>query len=431
MSKSQFRHDVKRGNGQAYLTILNSTDREYYKNELLGACLRVDTLNTQDEPGRADYLYKMIKLFSDSHFYENAIIDKLKSPGTEYSLFFQLTDLLTLFGRDGHRNALEHLWALYHQMKETLLKSKVPWKHTNEKFDQLAICLDQIEGFTAFERITSDFLEIRKNTNLNYFDLIPFYFFASSKYGRSRVRNYLKERGLADQIETNNDKGKTPILEPEFSLKTFLDQTDQLTNLKLKLYAKKLSPEELDSIFEKIKVEPDPDKKLQLIRIFSFNNHPIDVQYLFDLLDQRTTDLSFQIYSILLSRPSSLVYNYSKSRLNDPNFFLEALTLMCASFDHDDESFLVKIVMDIKDKYDLHHVYSSALLELLERDPRAPKSLLFHYYQESTCSECRYKLVKIMGKRKLLTEREIKVLLHDCNEKTVNYALKISDRYKQ
>jgi hypothetical protein len=429
VSKSRFNHDIKRGNGQAYLTLFEANDRNYYKNELLKACLRVDTLSTQDEPGRADYLFRMIELYNEVDFFESAIIARLKNPGVEYGLFFQLTDLLTLFGKAGYHKSHLHLWSLYHQMNESILMNRLPWRFGNEKFEQLAGCIEQIEGFSAIEKITDDYLKIRMSTTLRYFDLESFYFLASFRYGKSIVRKHLKQRGLDDQIWSTRIKSTQNERISGLSFQEYVEHPEQNNIGQIMRLAKLMSPAELDRLFLMVKTEPDYNRKLSLLKIFGYNTHPIDMQYVTDLLHQGNNETPNELYQVLSKRPSLLVYNYFKNGLCEPEYHLNILILMCISFNHDDEDFLIKAVKSIKDKYDLHQLYSYALLDLFDRDPKAPKALIEHYYHEGICSYCRLRLVKTMHRRKLLGANDIKVLLNDCNSETVEFARKIFIRY--
>lgn len=173
VSKSKFNHDVKRGNGQAYLILLNAKDRENYKNELLKACLRCDTLNAQDEPGRADYLYRMIRLYPDPGYFEAKIIEKFNDPTMEYGLFGQLSDLLTFMAKEGSHKALDHMWALYDILIDRM-KNDMSSPEIESNLDHLAVDLDQILGFTAFEKIAQDYVDINMMLDLHDFDMSYF-----------------------------------------------------------------------------------------------------------------------------------------------------------------------------------------------------------------------------------------------------------------
>lgn len=430
VSKSQFNHDVKRGNGQAYLILLNAKDRENYKNELLEACLRCDTLNAQDEPGRADYLYRMIRLYPDPSYFEAKIIEKLNDPTMEFGLFDQLSDLLTFMAKEGSHKALDHMWALYDILIDRM-KNEKSSPEIESNLDHLAVDLDQILGFTAFEKIAQDYVDINLMLDLHDFDMSYFFFMTSEKYGKSITQAYTDQFKPINETDNIHDQQRPRPEKAKMTLQDIIDQNDKLNHYQIRKYLETVTSKELDDLFELIKKEPDFNRRFRLLSFFSFTDHPIDIELVIGWLKDQKTPFPDRVYWVLLRRPCLAVYDYAKSKLSDRKHANTALILMCASFNHQEKDELIYRIKHIKNKFFLHDLFSWALLKLYERDTKAPEELMWYYLHESVCSHCRFSLVKIMGKRKLLSRDNLVELTFDCNQNTIDYAKSLLEAYTE
>ena len=456
MTKTQFRHDLRRGLGSCPLELERCTNVEDYREDLLWGLEHALAYDAQCEGTRAIYYYDMLWLFDDWTDFHALIAAgakrNLKDRGWR---FFHFAELLALMAGDGFAPARETLEELY-----ALLLGAIRRGHPSQNgiwpamdnFSRVCVSLltnalqTQAEREAFYLRVLADYGRILAqkpdlggHAEDEWFDSE-----AEDTLGAERVRELLQQAGDDPDIVRYLENRRRL----QASREAYLAQAQQ-----------QAEAESAQSIYRKLRegAVPGKDLPLHLLRRMEREQGLAEVSLLarlyaaeekenlrhailrlfrteacisvFDdagisrlLLDAESENrpLREEALRVLVELRTPQVRDYALSRRERRKKDEDALYMLLTNFRPGDGERLIPLVkaVSLDENRGAWHGVFSAVRELIHRDPAADRelsaALLPYMLRENYCSCCRLYLLELMEPRGLLTQELIEECRRDC-----------------
>lgn len=434
-----------RGLGRCVIELTSHDNIEKYRDVVLWGCLHNIAYDAQSEGTRAEYLYVLQSKFRDCYF-EQSVIDAFQKPTSNSWLFDQHCELLYLFAQDGSLAAKQALNAKFEYLLRQLIDvpSRKSYRPDREQFEWLCIWLTSLNGFSGFKQIVDKIGKSLVGTKRAFEpDLEWFVENSISKFGKRRIEQYLEKQSTAseagrmfrDLILTDQNRPSAPDhgATPEISVSEYIEKSCEV-DFPNYVFARKISrkatDDELSKLAEYAIREKDLAIKVNLLSVFRYVKYPADIAQIIAYANSSFESLRDIAMEILEMNPSPAVHEYAimsaKTAKSDPS---EVIGLLCANYSNSDRALLLQTLMNIPVAYESnwHGAYLS-VLELCERNRRAPDDLLYFMYEQTLCSYCRNSIVRCMAKRKILSGELLSECIYDSYDETRLFAAKLLAR---
>ncbi|MBY0011608.1 hypothetical protein [Paenibacillus typhae] len=434
-TKTQFKEAFKRGLGSSYLMLKESKNREKYMDIVLWCCLRNTCYDMQCEGGRGGFLYQAICLYEDKSYFEGAIIRRFMQKNLDTGLFGQLCELLYLFAADGSIKAKEAINEKYNALLGSLSRRNNPT--VQENLEWLCVWLTSLDGFSAFKSIVIQLGKCAFN-NGEAADMDWFYSHAKNKFGAKRVDTFLQSNAAkSDYVKaflnsvsqtTIHDRHgvEPPALEELIEAAKEKESGFRSRGLALR-FSRAATEEDLLKLAEYAVQETDLEIKLELLWTFRKVRFPLDEQFIFELTQSDNKTIRDVAFEMLQHLPSDRIHGYAINLIKQKKELANALSLLCYCFKSEDETILLEGIQSLPVTYEdgeWHGVFVDAEKLIDNRLLKMNSSLFTYMYRQTLCSYCRYKLIKIMSKRKMLPKEILEECVHDSYEDTRDFAVR-------
>jgi hypothetical protein len=438
MTKSEFKEAMKRGLGRCVIELNKQTDIEKYRDIVLWGCLHNLAYDTQCEGTRAEYMYVLQSKFEGNYF-EPKILEKYKKLTMDSWLFDHYTEMLYWFASNGSNQARK---ALYDKLNELLeynahKKQHKSYRPQREQFEWLCIWLTTLDGFAAFKKIVECVGEAyEKYACQDEMILDWFYANSQSKFGKSRIDNYLSRRSSKSphvhSFRKETEKYSDVVSDPpevQYSLDRFVEECKKDTSYRYRIvsrrFAQNASEEELKSLAGLVIFEPDDSVKAKLLSVFCKAKFPLDINIVIDYSKSGNEDLQNASFQALENNPSKIVHDYAIGLLLENKDLTDAIQLLCKNFQKADAKLLVKAFQSIPVTYEgnWHGAYID-VLGLCESNRIDCRELLLLMFENTLCSFCRESIVRALKKHKLLTEDIRNECKYDSNANIRSYIIR-------
>ena len=457
MTKTQFRHDLRRGLGSCPLELERCTNVKDYREDLLWGLEHALAYDAQCEGTRAIYYYDMLWLFDDwSDFHALIAAGAKRNLKDRGWRFFHFAELLALMAGDAYapaRETLEELYALLLGAIRRGRPSRTGIWPAMDNFSRVCVSLltnalqAQAEREAFYLHVLADYGRIlaRKpdlggHAEDEWFDSV-----AEDTLGAERVRELLQQAGDDPDIVRYLENRRRL----QASREAYQAQARQ-----------QAEAESAQSIYRKLRdgAVPGEDLPLHLLRRMEREQGPAEVSILaqlyakeeradlrhailrlfrtevcistFDdagisrlLLDAESKNrpLREEALRVLVELRAPQVRNYALSRLKRRRKDVDALYMLLTNFRPGDGERLIPLVKAVsldENRCAWHGVFS-VVRELIHRDPSADRelswALLPYMLREGYCSCCRLYLLELMEPRGLLTPELREACRRDCN----------------
>ena len=432
MTKKQFKHDFLRGLGSAIIELQSGNHPEKYSDTVLYGCLHNTTYDMQIEGDRGWYLYYAAQLVGDYRTVESAVIKKFCQIKDDHWLFVQLTSILYRFASDGSEAARDALYCQYEKLLKELSLRKRKRNGTYPRcdmFDWLCVWLTSLDGWSAYKRIVRDVSEILLPQDNERFFSEWFYANSKMKFGEKRVDGYLrKQAGRSEIIRVYYEKAKAwdksmysgdrPIPTLEQVLAGANGQEFRSRCLAM-CFAKNASPEELGELLQAALDESDEQIKNVLLWPFrKLDSFEFPEKFLMQLLESENEKLRDTAYVIIGQNPSHKSRELALSLIKSGEDVENGLFLLAKNMRPEDEALFFEAVITFpvhSDDWAWHSVFKAAQNGIKVMRGKPKTDILEYIFRHQLCSLCREGIVRVMHKKKMLTEEILRECLFDSN----------------
>ena len=449
MTKKQFKHDLLRGLGSALLALQANSNPGKYRDIVLYGCLHNTAYDPQCEGDRGWYLCQAVQLVGDKKAIESAVIQKIFRVREDHWLFDQLASILYYFALEGSEIARATLYQQYENMlNELSLGRKNNHAYLRrDMFDDLCIWLILLDKWSAFKRIVQDISEILLPKDQDFFQCESFYGESKNKFGKKRVDDYLRsqaekspficayyEKAKAWDEHRCADARFIPTLEQVVSKAQEQGRSDDrwLDNGSrwfARLFVKNASLEEIEKLARAAMDEPDAKIQFELLwpfrmrAIYSFPD-----AFLLRLCQSGDERLRNTAYKIIEHNPSPKTRELALSLIQSGEDIEHGTSLLARTLRSEDESLLCEVVKTApihRNKWVWHSIFMAAKDGIAVMHGKPKTDILEYIYRYTLCGICRKYIVRLMRKKKVLTEKILQECQYDSNKDIRTFAGRI------
>lgn len=446
MTRKAFKYDMQRGLGSCVLELKNTQDKEKFRPLVLWGCSRAMAYDAQSEGCRSVYLYRLITQFPDSMPFidvlEKRLFQSMRSRGWE---FMQDCEILSYFALDGEKRAWNILQSCYRELLQILHGKR---KHTNagppDNFDSLCVTLVTMQP-GLYRKLVKDIgMLIKGNSLYSAADFSWFQNESEYELGEKAVHRILyhpdADEGLRAYVRSMEETRERWKREEAEIKKTEPKTADEIyeclrgggapgsiyRGLARRMMNQGRS-QEVAALAEYYRKEEEPDLRYQLLRMLSDKScvWSLDIERL--IADSRSDNgnLADWAFETLGHIKDTRVREYAYELLQDEKQQAQAVSMIAANYEDGDREVFVHAVKQIPVTYEngeWHGVFCDVMDLFSGPAKRKPKELLLHMYRNTLCSYCRERVVREMGRRRMLTGELLEEMQYDCNEEIRAYA---------
>ncbi|MDY2903115.1 MAG: hypothetical protein SOU07_06730 [Bacilli bacterium] len=406
-----FKQNMLRGLGKCHVEMLESSNREVFKEDILYGALNSISYDTYFEGTKCWYIYDLILGMQDNDYFENKIIEKLeKSKKLSIKTFNHLTDLLDQFAYDGSSKAKNVLEEQY----QLLLNKKRFSSDDYEKLCNLIKIFNDLYGNKKIDEVLDDVY--RYKLTHKSFDVTNLWFIQSMVFNLdevfiSKIKTYFPE------FDFEYNKNNIPIRLENVSMDDIRNSNIEDLSLCVRCLDKSYHNELIDYLLE----INDKEKSIIIVKNLNISNKLFNekIDQLLNLVEKY--DLQYEAYFLdFLARHKSKKLRCLAYKLIDNLTFKEyGIDLLIANHSKEDIEYLYRYFKSVSFNFNGHksHEYVSHIIKYFNNGGKDEKikSLLIYYYENNYCSYCRKEIIDIMKKFNLLTDEIINEMKYDCN----------------
>ena len=406
-----FKQNMLRGLGKCHVEMLESSNREVFREDILYGALNSISYDTYFEGTKCWYIYDLILGMQDNVYFENKIIEKLeKSKKLSIRTFNHLTDLLDQFAYDGSSKAKNVLEEQY----QLLLNKKRFSSDDYEKLCNLIKIFNDLYGNKKINEVLDDVY--RYKLTHKSFDVTNLWFIQSMVFNLdevfiSKIKTYFPE------FDFEYNKNNIPIRLENVSMDDIRNSNIEDLSLCVRCLDKSYHNELIDYLLE----INDKEKSIIIVKNLKISNELFNekIDQLLNLVEKY--DLQYEAYFLdFLARHKSKKLRCLAYKLIDNLTFKEhGIDLLIANHSKEDIEYLYRYFKSVSFNFNGHksHEYVSHIIKYFNNGGKDEKikSLLIYYYENNYCSYCRKEIIDIMKKFNLLTDEIINEMKYDCN----------------
>lgn len=406
-----FKQNMLRGLGKCHVEMLESSNREVFREDILYGALNSISYDTYFEGTKCWYIYDLILGMQDGDYFENKIIEKLeKSKKLSIRTFNHLTDLLDQFAYDGSSRAKNVLEKQY----QLLLNKKRFSSDDYEKLCNLIKIFNDLYRNKKIDKVLDDVY--RYKLTHKSFDVTNLWFIQSMIFNLDEVF-ISKIKAYFPEFDFEYNKNNIPIRLENVSMDDIRNSNIEDLSLFVRCMDKSYHNELIDYLLE----INDKEKSIIIVKNLKISNKLFNekIDRLLELI--KKYDLQYQAYFLdFLARHKSKKLRSLAYKLIDNSTFKEhGIDLLIANHSKEDIEYLYRYFKSASFNFNGHksHEYVSNIIKYFNNGGKDEKikSLLIYYYENNYCSYCRKEIIDIMKKFNLLTDEIINEMEYDCN----------------
>ena len=452
MTKGEFKRAMQCGLGRCRIELETAKHIGKYRDVVLWGCLHDLSYDAQCEGTRAKYIYSLVSCFEDDDYFEPPVIKAFLKIRPSYEWIFEhFCELLCCFAESGRGDSYRALKLKYEELYKRLMNERRPKKgsnHARDNLNYLCVRLMSLGDIETFLKIAEDIgkLFVEKSEWYSGFDFEYFYTYALEKFGeRKLVKRLEHEMKFSASIERFYVEMKKevvkriPMVRIPSSLTADVLIESARTNEEMPIglrWRNTMNPdrEEMIKLAQIALEEPDVRSKIAMLQVFfshsipfPLNPEPLIVYSKSE--DKRLRDTALQV---LGSVRNEMVREFALELLRADKDIEYAVYMLISNYEDGDGELLLSALKKLPVGYDKGnwHMIFSEIIKMFDLDvcPNPPYAILNYIYEQTLCSGCRYKAVRIMGRRRLLTDGLLTECLYDSNEDIRNYAKRCMKR---
>lgn len=437
MNKKDFQRYMKQGLGRCALELQSSENIEKYKEIVLWGCLHNLAYDTQSEGTRASYLYQLTTYFHDEDYFLLPCIEAFEKISRKNDwLFAHFAELLCNFALNGNERAKNTLYRKYTLLLDVLSNKRRfrGYDFERDNFERICVTLFSLDGTESLLKIASDMGHLfQTNPRYGADDFEWFFDHASSALGKKRFLNLLKQKAKKSEhirisleqylhLEEENTYSfrKTKENPNASDLQNEVNAIGKLSpSLKVRFF-RHADTEEKRKLAQSILTEPDPDKKAELLQVFTCRDEsfPAPHETLIEYAKSSHEKLREAALDALTNCRSDAVRDYALTLLSDEKDRSRALKILICNYMPNIKNLLLtelyQIKVDYKDESDWHSL-GLKILDVCDQNVKLPKEFLVYIYETTLCSCCREYAILALAKHRWLTSEIIEECRYDCN----------------
>lgn len=443
----QFRDAMKRGLGRCIIELQNAENKDNYRDDVLWGCLHNISFDAQCEGTRGSYVYNLVCLFDDKKWFEKQIIKAFIPYNIDGWWFEHYCKLLYHFATDGSEESREALYNKFEILLSALSKKKEWATDLLDETEWCAVWLTELDGWEAFCYVTNhvgDVLLNCKNPDVILFD----YFVdnAIDKFGKNKVEKYFFDKRKTsdavcefcktlEQLEEcrkiknlGREENEKQYLAFEYDENNYLPFTFFWRRLIIK---KEASKNDIINLANKLLAEKDSEIRASLLKLFHFTKFPFSENYLFKYAEDNDESVASNALGAMEKVPSKRIREYALELFKNSERQDDAFDLICACYKPTDAPLIIQTVKSLRisynDKSNWHNIFTR-VIDLIENKPKTTRDiheLLLYMYERELCSNCRFDIVKLLKKHKLLADAILNECRFDSNDDMRKWAEKI------
>lgn len=406
-----FKQNMLRGLGKCHIDILNTNNKEIFREDILYGALNSISYYVYFEGTKCWYIYDLILGMQDNDYFENKIIEKLeKSKKLSIRTFNHLTDLLDQFAYDGSGRAKTVLEEQY----QLLLNKKRFSSDDYEKLCNLIRIFNDLYGDKKIDKVLDDVY--RYKLTHKSFDVTNLWFIQSMVFNLDEVF-ISKIKAYFPEFDFEYNKNNIPIRLENVDMDDIRNSNIEDLSLCVRRLDKSYHNELIDYLLE----INDKEKSIIIVKNLKISNKLFNekIDQLLELI--KKYDLQHQAYFLdFLARHKSKKLRSLAYKLIDNSTFKEqGIDLLISNHSKEDTEYLYRYFKSVSFNFNGHesHEYVSNIIKYFNNGGKDEKikSLLIYYYENNYCSYCRKEIIDIMKKFNLLTDEIITEMKYDCN----------------
>ena len=451
-----FKDALLRGAGRCFTMLATESARRKYRPLVMWACDRHLGYDTQIEGTRALFLYDLIGRYPSPEPFLDVMEERFFASFNKSDwLFQQECELLGLFGKAGNERARRILEQGYRRLLQYLrhlnpARVAKPYIPALDSFDslceQLVFCAKPAEVRPMIERIVSDVGALcMREPFWNYtadFVRLSFEFVL----GERRLAAMLGRIGPSPEVEAY----KAAVIHVKKRYEAGNAERKRRQKLGCKEVYRQVSEHgtagiryivrrwRLDGRIKDIKglvklyvAEKDIKRRAGLLDLFSAYDSRCEGYLPLDcvLRDANSTDdrLRASALGVLAGMNNPRVHDFALDMVKMRGESGEAVRVLAVNYRETDDDLFVVALKRLGEKS--HGVYS-ALAQIPESKcgGRLSVRMLMYLYDTIECTCCRERIVRELGRRRLLTDDMLAECLHDASVDIRDYAKRILSR---
>ena len=451
-----FKDALVRGTGKCFTMLATESARRKCRPLVVWACGRHLGYDTQIEGTRALFLYDLIGRYPSPEPFLDVVEERFFASFNKSDwLFQQECELLGLFGKAGNERARRILEPGYRRLLRYLrhlnpARVSKPYIPALDSFDslckQLVFCVKPAEVRPMIERIVSDVGALcMRDPFWNYtadFVRLSFEFVL----GERRLAAMLGRIGPSPEVEAykaavihvkkryeagNAERKRRQKL----GCKEVYRQVSEHGTVGIRYMVKRWRldgrTKDIAGLAKFYLSEKNLETRAGLLDLFSYYETKCEGYLPLDcvLRDAASDDDSLRVSAlgVLRSVKDPRVHDFALDMLKKRGVSHELLSVLAGNYRPDDDDFLIGAMKKIGS---MRHRVHSILARIPEEKngDRLSRRMLMHLYDTIECTCCRERVVRELGRRRLLTDDMLAECLHDASDNIRDYAKRLMSR---
>jgi len=470
MTKDRFKKAMMAGLGRCYIT-LRTGDKEFYRDVVQQACLNNFTYDTQSDGTPERYVYALVNCYDDPLSFLPALLNKFAtldfSVTNDWDILYY-TRLLTLFARDGARDAAEIIRTRYEEVL-TILKDPDRVVEGYVDYDEeiytiLGSALLKTDGTDAYVKLAKDMNYLNVNLHIRCADLpwiasaikrlptkpdfVTFVrehsdedlsaFLSDYELAKDNPYSYLadEKKEEADNKEAYNEDDETE--EEEASAEETATDEDEPDVSKEPVsfrpfyrWANACEDPRLWDTYPDVEDLIDAARAASaetLAKLRPYRDKPNDIELkkLIRYLNHYDDDVRDEAEDIFIRRTDTDAVDYAIMRLGMRGPEWWTLHLLIMRYVPENEQIICymmnKLSFDLESKDCWHGAVSAVIDAIYDCKIDLPQSILSIVYERSLCRNCRMNAFRELYKKGWVTPEMEEECYFDANDDLVEFA---------
>ena len=451
-----FKDSLVRGTGRCFMMLATEFARRKYRPLVLWACGRHLGYDTQIEGTRALFLYDLIGRYPSPEPFLDVVEERFSASFNKSDwLFQQECELLGLFWKAGNERARRILEQGYRRLLQylrhlNLARVSKPYIPALDSFDslckQLVFCAKPAEAQPMLERIVRDVGDLCMRD--------PFWN-DTADFVRLSFELVLGKRRLAAMLgrivpnpEVEAYKAAVLLEKKEFEARTAEWKRRRILGCK-EVY-RRVSEQGTAGIRYMVRrwrldgrtkdiaglakfyvAEKDLETRAALLDLFSYGETKCEGYLPLDcvLRDAASDDdgLRVSALGVLEGVKNQRVHDFALAMLKKRGVTSKLLSVLAGNYRQDDDDYLIGALKNIVSKRHRVHFILARIPED-KNGNRLSQRMLMYLYDTIECTCCRERIVRELGRRRLLTDDMLAECLHDASVDIRDYAKRLLSR---
>jgi hypothetical protein len=414
LTRREFWRLLRCGKGRA-IRYVNEHGDQGFEDLILKASLKQIATPWEDGDHRVAYIAALIDATRKAAEYGGAFVAQLSKVRGEKHHRQVARFLAELACRKfaPAREALEEIW------RDRLTR----------KFDGYAQAWIAIERERGYRQVLENLVGFGKRWHHEHSYLL--HFEANDVLGESRAKRirseyaarYPQHPELLLWTDTSADERRPSRVDPSrFTFEAALKLMEEGGVRSLAVWGTKAPPSELMRAAETLATEADPDRRVKLLGAFRHSVFPLAPQILMDCATVESRTGRWAAMRAMSKLRDPRVREFALNKLDDEDIGHAAISLLALNFDKCDVARLHSKLAETPDGWEFHGMAIS-VKDVIKANPHGRwEETLRLMLDRGDCGLCRESVVKLMAKRRLLTDEDWEDLLYDSHEYTRRWA---------